>query len=67
MVGQSIGEYKVKNEIMKHYPEEVRWRMTGLDEVHFQQIPRAEYAKADTLAKLASIPLVELGKEVYVD
>src|SRR3954466_6387415 len=41
--------------------------MAKLDEVNFQQIPRAENAKADTLAKLASIPLSELGREVYVD
>lgn len=54
MVGQSTGEYEVKDETMKQYWEKVRRRMAGLDEVHFHQIPRAENEKADMLAKLAS-------------
>lgn len=67
MAGQSTRKYEAKDETMNQYQEVVQRRLAELDEVHFQQIPREENVKADTLAKLGSIPLAKLGKEIYVD
>lgn len=41
--------------------------MAGLDEIHFNQIPRAKNERADLLAKMASTPTADLGRAVYLE
>src|SRR3954464_14778434 len=67
VVGQSIGEFKAKEESMRKYQEKVRRSMACFDEVHFFQIPRASNTRADKLAKLAFSPTGELNPTVYIE
>ena len=53
VTSQINGGYECKNERMKRYLEEVKYRIGNL-EVKFVQIPREENECADHLAKAAS-------------
>ena len=53
VTSQINGSYKCKNERIKRYLEEVKYRISDL-EVKFVQIPREENECADHLAKAAS-------------
>ena len=53
VTSQINGDYECKNDRMKRYLEEVKYRISDL-EVKFIQIPREENECADHLAKAAS-------------
>ena len=53
VTSQINGNYECKNDRMKRYLEEVRYRINSL-EVEFIQVPREENEWADQLAKAAS-------------
>ena len=53
VTSQINGDYECKNDRMKRYLEEVKYRISNL-EVEFIQIPREENKWVDHLAKAAS-------------
>ena len=53
VTSQINGDYKCKNDRMKRYLEEVKYRISDL-EVEFIQIPKEENECADHLAKATS-------------
>ena len=63
VTSQINGGYKCKNERMKRYLEEVKYRIGNL-KVKFIQIPREENKCADHLAKAASVKFMLVPKQV---
>ena len=63
VTSQINGGYECKNERMKRYLEEVKYRIGDL-EVKFIQIPREENEYADHLAKAASAEFMLVPKQV---
>ena len=63
VTSQINGGYKCKNERMKRYLEEVKFRIGNL-EVKFVQIPREENECTDRLAKAASAEFMLVPKQV---
>ena len=63
VTSQINGEYECKNERMKRYLEEVKYRIGNL-EVKFVQIPKEENECADHLAKAASSEFMLVPKQV---
>lgn len=52
---------------MRKYREEVRRRISGLDEVSFKQVQRAKNERAYALARLASFRKTDLHATVCVE
>ena len=63
VTSQINGGYECKNERMKRYLEEVKYRIGNL-EVKFVQIPREENECADHLAKAASVEFMIVPEQV---
>ena len=63
VTSQINGGYKCKNERMKRYLEEVKYRIGDL-EVRFVQIPREENECANHLAKVASTEFILVPEQV---
>ena len=63
VTSQINGDYKCKNDRMKRYLEEVKYRISDL-EVKFVQIPREENECADHLAKAASAEFMLVPEQV---
>ena len=53
VVGQVLGEYQVKDDLLLQYCHKVVEAMKEFEEVTVHHIPRAENARADRLSKLA--------------
>lgn len=49
------------------YMEEVRRRIAKIDNINFEQVPRAKNERADTLARLSSFPKINLHGRVCVE
>ncbi|XP_058183967.1 uncharacterized protein LOC131301614 [Rhododendron vialii] len=54
VVGQVLGEYTVKEEIMQKYVDKVKAQVAKLQSFNIVRIPREENNEADYLAKLAT-------------
>ncbi|KAF7151179.1 hypothetical protein RHSIM_Rhsim02G0151100 [Rhododendron simsii] len=54
VVGQVLGEYTVKEEIMQKYVDKVEAQIAKLQSFNIVRIPREENNEADYLAKLAT-------------
>ncbi|XP_030969937.1 uncharacterized protein LOC115990230 [Quercus lobata] len=63
VTSQINGDYECKNDRMKRYLEEVRYRINSL-EVEFIQVPREENEWADQLAKAASTEFMLVPEQV---
>ena len=63
ITSQINGGYECKNERMKRYLEEVKYRINDL-EIKFIQIPREENECADHLAKAASAEFMLVPEQV---
>ena len=63
VMSQINGDYECKNDKMKRYLEEVKYRMGDL-EVKFVQIPREENECVDHLAKAASAEFMLVPEQV---
>ena len=63
VTNQINGDYECKNDKMKRYLEEVKYRISNL-EVKFIQIPREENGCADHLAKAASAEFMLVPEQV---
>ncbi|XP_050290503.1 uncharacterized protein LOC126728762 [Quercus robur] len=63
VTSQINGDYECKNDRMKKYLEEVKYRINSI-EVEFVQIPREENGWADQLAKSASTEFVVVPEQV---
>ena len=63
VTSQINGDYECKNDRMKRYLEEVKYRMGDL-EVKFVQIPREENECVDHLAKAASAEFMLVPEQV---
>ena len=63
VTSQINGDYECKNDRMKRYLEEVKYRISDL-EVKFIQIPREENECADHLAKAASAKFMLVPEQV---
>ena len=63
VTSQIQGGYECKNERMKRYLEEVKYRIGDL-EVKFVQIPREENECANHLAKAASVEFMLVPEQV---
>ena len=63
VTSQINGDYECKNNRMKRYLEEVKYRISDL-EVEFIQIPREENECADHLAKAASAEFMLVLEQV---
>ena len=63
VTSQINGDYECKNDRMKRYLEEVKYRTNSL-EVEFIQIPREENEWADHLAKTASAEFMLVPEQV---
>ena len=63
VTSQINGDYKCKNDRMKKYLEEVKYRISDL-EVEFVQIPREENECTDHLAKAASAEFMLVLEQV---
>ncbi|XP_050258885.1 uncharacterized protein LOC126703866 [Quercus robur] len=65
VTSQINGDYECKNDRMKRYLEEVKYRISNL-EVEFIQIPREENEWADHLAKAASAEFMLVPEQAGV-
>ena len=63
VTSQINGDYKCKNDRMKRYLEEVKYRISDL-EVKFIHIPREENEWANHLAKVASAEFMLVPEQV---
>ncbi|XP_050290030.1 uncharacterized protein LOC126728209 [Quercus robur] len=63
VTSQINGDYECKNDRMKKYLEEVKYRINSI-EVEFVQIPREENGWVDQLAKSASAEFVVVPEQV---
>ena len=63
VTSQINGDYECKNDRIKRYLEEVKYRINS-HEVEFIQIPREENGWADQLAKPASVEFVVVPEQV---
>ncbi|XP_030964538.1 uncharacterized protein LOC115985779 [Quercus lobata] len=63
VTSQINGDYECKNDRMKRYLEEVKYRINSL-EVEFIQVPREENEWADQLAKAASAEFMLVPEQV---
>ena len=63
VISQINGNYECKNDRIKRYLEEVRYRIDSL-EVEFIQVPREENEWADQLAKAASAEFMLVPEQV---
>ena len=63
VTSQINGDYECKNDRMKRYLEEVKYRISNL-EVEFIQIPREENECPDHLAKATSVEFMLVPEQV---
>ena len=63
VTSQINGDYECKNDRMKRYLEEVKYRISDL-EVEFIQIPREENKSADHLAKAVSAEFMLVPEQI---
>ncbi|XP_019228075.1 PREDICTED: uncharacterized protein LOC109209286 [Nicotiana attenuata] len=54
VVNQVTGTYQIKEQRLQKYQSEIHKLMPEFDECRFEQIPRGQNVKADSLAKLAA-------------
>nr|XP_027075726.1 uncharacterized protein LOC113699556 [Coffea arabica] len=67
VVLQVLGEYEIKEEVMKKYLAKVQEATTLFDTFEIERVPRSQNKRADALLKLASSSFTHLSKEVLIE